>query len=439
MPGISHGIRQRLAASGDRTVMWYALVTAFFTYFCMYAYRKTFSVGMYEGQFWSGIDLKIILIIAQVAGYMTSKFVGIRIISAMGSRGRALWLMGLIAASEAALLLFAVVPVSMKPMALFLNGLPLGMIWGIVFSYLEGRKFSEVLGAGLCTSFIVSSGAVKTTGKWIMEVFGTTEFWMPFVTGLFFLPFLVLFASLLDLTPAPTSEDMALRRKRVPMTSADRRRMLAALWLGLVFLVGFYVFLTAYRDFRDNFAVELWDSMGYGEAPEILTIAEIPIAIGVLIMLGLTMYIRDNRSAFLSYHAIIVASLALVFIATLLFQKQLLPPAAWMILVGLGLYVAYVPFNSILFDRLLGSFQFPGNAGFLIYIADAFGYLGSVGILLYKHFGQGDMSWLQFFIYASYGLVLYGLLTMVASLIFFRKRFQQYPIIASHDQKLSVH
>lgn len=438
MSGIAHGIRQRLAASGDRTVMWYALVTAFFTYFCMYAYRKTFSVGMYEGQSWSGIDLKIILIIAQVAGYMTSKFVGIRIISAMGSRGRALWLVGLIVASEAALLLFAVVPVSLKPMALFLNGLPLGMIWGIVFSYLEGRKVSEVLGAGLCTSFIVSSGAVKTSGKWIMEVFGTTEFWMPFVTGLFFLPFLVLFASLLDLTPAPTAEDMALRRKRVPMTSQDRRKMLVALWLGLIFLVGFYVFLTAYRDFRDNFAVELWDAMGYGEAPEIFTIAEIPIAIGVLVMLGLTMYIRDNRRAFLSYHAIIVASLALVFLATLLFQRQFLPPAVWMILVGLGLYVAYVPFNSILFDRLLGSFHFPGNAGFLIYIADAFGYLGSVGILLYKHFGQGGMSWLQFFIYASYGLVLYGLLTMLASLIFFRKRFQQYPIIASHDQELSV-
>ena len=52
---------------------------------------------------------------------------------------------------------------------MFMNGLFLGMIWGLVFSYMEGRRVSEVLGAVLCASFIVSSGAVKSVGVLLMQ------------------------------------------------------------------------------------------------------------------------------------------------------------------------------------------------------------------------------------------------------------------------------
>ena len=44
---------------------------------------------------------------------------------------------------------------------MFFNGLPLGMIGGLVVRYLEGRRASELLLAALSCSFIVASGAVK--------------------------------------------------------------------------------------------------------------------------------------------------------------------------------------------------------------------------------------------------------------------------------------
>ena len=88
--------------------------------------------------------------------------------------------------------------------------------------------------------------------------------------------------------------------------------------------------------------------------------------------------------------------------STLAFQAGILPPAAWMILVGLGLYLGYVPNNCIMFDRLLAAARWTGTAGFLIYLVDAFGYLASVGALLYKNFGQPDLQWLEFFIGGSY-------------------------------------
>ena len=70
-----------------------------------------------------------------------------------------------------------------KVVALFLNGLPLGTVWGVVFSFLEGRRTSEILGAGLSCAYVVASGAVKSIGATLLE-HGISEAWMPAVTGL---------------------------------------------------------------------------------------------------------------------------------------------------------------------------------------------------------------------------------------------------------------
>jgi hypothetical protein len=70
---------------------------------------------------------------------------------------------------------------------MYLNGLGLGMIFGLVFSYLEGRRITDLLGAGLAVSFIVSSGIIKSVSRWALSL-GIDEFWMPFVVGLCFFP-----------------------------------------------------------------------------------------------------------------------------------------------------------------------------------------------------------------------------------------------------------
>ncbi len=412
-------IKNWLKKQSDYIFMAYAMTMAFGTYFCMYAYRKPFTVATFEGMEMWGVDYKILLIISQVLGYMLSKFFGIKIISELKKDNRVQLLVTLILAAELALLGFAVVPLSYKYLFLFLNGIPLGLIWGIVFSYLEGRRTSEMLGAGLCASFIVSSGFVKSIGKIVMDDWGYSEFWMPFVTGvIFFLPLLI-FSFFLEKIPPPSVTDVAEKTKRIPMARAQRISVLKQYFLGIVLLIGFYMMLTAYRDFRDNFAAELWESLGYGNTPVVFTLSEIPIAVLVLLSLGLTMFIRDNEKAFRIYHWMLFFSTLMVGVVTWLFTHGQLNPAVWMILVGVGLYVCYVPFNCILFDRMIAVFKVEGNAGFLIYIADAFGYLGSVSILLYKNFGQPDLSWLTFFVNGSYLLCLFGLVLVGGSYVYF--------------------
>ncbi len=191
----------------------YAIVASFCTYSCMYAFRKPFAVATFDDlQYWN-IDYKILLITAQVAGYTLSKFLGVKLISEMENAKRAFYIITLVGIAGLALLLFAIIPAPYNIVCLFLNGLPLGMIWGLVFSYLEGRKVTEILGAGLSVSFIFSSGFVKSVGKLVMIQWGFSEYWMPLVTGLLFMVPLILFVFMLDLLPNPTAEDIRSRTK----------------------------------------------------------------------------------------------------------------------------------------------------------------------------------------------------------------------------------
>lgn len=127
-----------------------AAFAAFGVYFCMYGFRKPFTVASFEGLSYFGVDYKILIIIAQAVGYFISKFIGIKFISELKPAKRRSCLFSFIAVAELSLLGFAAVPAPYNILFMFLNGIPLGMIWGIVFSYIEGRKTTEIIGLFLC-------------------------------------------------------------------------------------------------------------------------------------------------------------------------------------------------------------------------------------------------------------------------------------------------
>lgn len=378
-------------------------VAAFCAYFAMYAFRKPFAAATFadQGEWLFSVDYKTLLLIAQVFGYALSKLIGIRVIAEFGRNGRAAAILLLIGISWVALLLFGALPAPWNIAMLFLNGLPLGMIWGLVFSYVEGRRASEAMGALLCASFIVSSGVVKTVAIIVME-WGVSEYWMPSVTGGLFVPLLLLSLWLLERLPPPDARDEAERTPRVPMLGKDRAAFLRTHGVAMVLLVSGYVLLTAIRDFRDNFAAELWTSMGYGGVASVFSASELPVAVAALAALGALMLIRDNMRALLAMHAIIFAGAMLLGLSTLAFQAGFLGPISYMILTGAGLYFAYTPFNAMLFDRMIAVIGHAGNAGFLIYIADSSGYVGSVVLLLYRSLAVPSMDWLSFYMNFAY-------------------------------------
>ena len=408
-------------------------VAGFLAYFSMYAFRKPFAAATFvDIAAWHlAVDYKTCLLIAQVFGYAMSKLIGIRLIAEIGQSGRGLAIIGLIALSWLALILFALIPPPWNIAAMLLNGLPLGMIWGLVFSYLEGRRSSDMLGAILCASFILSSGVVKSVAVLLMNA-GVSEFWMPAATGALFIPVLLISVYVLEALPPPDAEDEAERTVRVPMMRSDRLAFLRDHGLTMLLLVLGYILLTAIRDFRDNFAAELWQGLGYHDIAAIFSASELPVAVISLAALGSIMVIRSNLRALMVMHAVIIGGAVLLGLSTIAFQLGLLGALPWMILTGAGLYLAYTPFNAMLFDRMIAAIGKAGNAGFLIYIADASGYCGSVAVLLWRSLAESHMRWLTFYVDLAYvTAIVVGVLTALSALTFAtRDRRRTVPAMA---------
>ena len=197
-------IARALAQAPPWAFALYGGLAAFAAYFSMFAYRKPFTAAHYDHMAgWPlAIDFKVALVIAQVAGYAVSKIIGIKVISEMRPERRWLAILVLIGGAELSLLGLSLGPAVAGPPALFVNGLCLGMIWGLVFGFVEGRRLSEVLGAMLCASFILASGVVKSVGKGLL-LQGVDERWMPALTGLLFTPLLLLAVAALTQLPPP--------------------------------------------------------------------------------------------------------------------------------------------------------------------------------------------------------------------------------------------
>ena len=423
---LSHTITQKLNQTNRFWFSIYATLVAFCLYTCIFAFRKTFTVGTFEGLAYLGVSYKVWLIIAQVIGYGLAKFIGIKVISELPAFKRARGIIIMISIAGISWLFFAITPAPYNIFFLFTNGLPLGMGWGLVFGYLEGRRVTEVLGAGLSVSFIFSSGFAKSVGKFVMNNWGTSEYWMPFVSTCLFLFPLLLFLWLLDKLPPPSPIDEEMRTKRQPMNAVERKKFMLAFAPGLVLLILTYMLLTAFRDFRDNFSADVWKSLGYGNSAEIFNKTEVPITLAILIIMGSIMFIRNNRIALIINHLLILLGMILVGASSFLFDRQQISAPVWMIMLGLGLYLGYVPFNSILFDRLIATFKYVSTVGFLIYLADAFGYLGSIGVMMYKEFGQASLSWLDFFIGAGYVMSVVGSVLIIGSMLYFYFRHRSW-------------
>ncbi len=424
-----------LATAPKPAFTLFAMTAAFSTYFCMYAFRKPFAAAKFAdfSTTFFGIEygLKTVLVVSQLIGYTLSKYLGVKFCSEIQPQRRGIALVGLILWAEATLVAFALVPMDWKLIPLFLNGLSLGMVWGLVVWYLEGRQTSELLLAGLSCSFIIASAMTKDFARALMDPpdwaasllgSGVSEMWMPAVTGAIFLPPYLLSVWLLSQVPKPTLEDQAARSVRATMDGTHRLAFVRQFLGGLVMLLVTYFFLTAYRDFRDTFMVELFDALDYQyeENKTIITRSEMLVMFGVMGMLASLNSIKDNRRGLIGAFCIMTFGLVLMGGSTLLHRAGWISGFWWMTACGLGSYLAYVPYGSVLFDRLIAYTRVVGTAVFAIYVADAIGYSGSIVTLLVQD--RLSYSHLEFFEAFTLGLSVVGMVLMLASCIYFLTR-----------------
>ena len=176
----------------------------------MYGFRKPFTAAAFDVASY-GVDLKVWLVSAQVIGYTLSKWIGIKVVSEVTEARRVSLLIGLVLAAECALLLFAITPAPWSAFWLFCNGVSLGMVFGLVLGFLEGRRMTELFVAGLCVSFILADGFTKSVGAWLLNL-GVSDAWMPVAAGALFLFPLLVFVAMLRVIHAVEARVPALRR-----------------------------------------------------------------------------------------------------------------------------------------------------------------------------------------------------------------------------------
>ena len=401
----------------------WCIVAAFGTYACMYGFRKPFTAGTYlETE--AGWNMKAWLVTAQVLGYALSKFIGIKDIAEMPRSRRALVLLGLIGAAELALLFFALTPSPYNTAWLFCNGLSLGLVFGLVLGFVEGRRMTELFVAGLCASFILADGFTKSVGAALLAG-GVPERWMPFTAGLVFLGPLVVFVWMLRQIPPPSDSDIAARSARAPMTGTERLAMVRRHGVRLFGIIFAYLLITVLRSVRADFAPEIWAGLGLGKQPAIFTQSELWVTLGVVVANGAVVLIPNNRRAFFTSLGLSAGGLALALFALVGIRTGIVSPFVFMVLLGVGMYVPYVAVHTTVFERLIALTRDRGNIGFLMYIADSVGYVGYAGLMVTRSAFPAKESFLGFFLDLATILVVGAFVAVVLSWVLYARRAPQ--------------
>ncbi len=413
----------------NRTSKWalhpaWSMIAAFGCYFCVYGFRKPFTAGQYVDQYWLGIHWKSILISSQIAGYMLSKWCGIFFVSSISWEKRSRAIILSIVVAESALLGFGLIPRPWNLIFLVLNGLPLGMIFGYIQGYLEGKKNTELYIAALGSSFILADGVSKSVGIHVLN-WGISETWMPFFAGILYIIPLLLFVWMLTQIPKPSDQEIADRSEREPMTQQDRIHLVKELWPGILSISLLYLCASLLRGIRSDFAPEIWKYLGFMSLPQTYSQTEIWVTLGILGINGSLVLVKSNLKAFFTSILAIATGFVLLLIAGFWGVHHMSP--FWLIvLTGFGIYLPYLTITTSVFERMIAITRHKANIGFLMYIVDSVGYLGYNIMLLVIGFILPDGNIAEFFF--SW-LTFVGISALCICLICFGYFYKRFKIV----------
>lgn len=210
----------------------------------------------------------------------------------------------------------------------------------------------------------------------------------------------------------------------VVMTASRRSATLLAL-IGLAGLA--YLFITVLRSVRADFAPEIWAGLGLSKQASGFTESKMWVALGVVLANGTLVLVRNNRSAFLIGLGLCAAGLGLAAGSILAFRAELIPPFTFMVLLGLGMYLPYVPVHTTILERLFAMTRERANVGFLMYFADAVGYVGYAAVMMGRSAFPAKGDFLNFFLELAFGLMGVAFFVVFAAWIHFLKKFPDDP------------
>ena len=390
-----HNLKSVASNMPDWLFVLWAGGTALLSYSLVYALRKPFTAAEFDGLQVAGMDYKIVVSIIQLIGYVCAKMLGIKFISELKPEGRLKFIIGSAALSEASLVTFGLLPAPYNIFALFFNGLSLGCMWGVIFSFLEGRRTTDILASIMGVSMALSSGVAKSLGLYALHDLGVSEFWMPALVGALAFPLLCLMGWMMTKFPAPCAADIAARTRRVTLDGRQRWQLFVKFMPLLIMLFGANLLLTVQRDIKEDFIVCIIDvsqvsSWAFAYIDSIATV----VLLGAFALLSAV----GNHLRALCL-LLIFSTMGMGTIAFLGAEAEALdiPTTAWLFMQTFCIDIAYLSFQTIFFERFIACFKVKGNVGFFIITIDFVGYLGTLALLLFKEFMAPHVDWTSFY------------------------------------------
>lgn len=430
MNGLLANDKLRKRFSDILFILW-AGGAALLSYSLVYALRKPYTAAAFEDLEVFNMDYKVAVTIAQILGYVLSKFMGIKLISELKREDRMRFILMSIVMAELSLVFFGLLSAPYNIAAMFLNGLSLGCMWGIIFSFIEGRRVTDILASLLGVSMVISSGTAKSLGLFVMDHLQVSEFWMPALIGAVALPFLALFGYALNSLPHPTEEDIACKTERESLDGKQRWELYRNYMPFLTLLFVANVVLVILRDIKEDFLVNIIDVSNYSS----WMFAQVDSVVTgiILVIFGLMVFVRSNLKALTLLLGLIITCMVVMSVVSFGYKELALDPVIWLFIQSLCLYMAYLTFQTIFFDRFIACFRIRGNVGFFIAINDFLGYAGTVIVLSVKEFLKPDINWADFYnLMAGYvGVVC--CIAFICSLVYLHQRYRRENTVVEMD------
>ena len=149
----------------------------------------------------------------------------------------------------------------------------------------------------------------------------------------------------------------------------------------------------------------------------------------MIVMAALNL-VRDHQKGLKAVYGVMIGGMVLMAGSTLMYDLKMISGLWLMLLIGFGAYLAYVPFGAVLFERIMASTKAAGTAVFAIYLSDAIGYTGSVGIQLYKDLGAAELNYFQFLRIFTYSMAGIGVVLFILSGLYFVRKAREAKNVA---------
>ena len=389
---INETTRKRLS---DFLFILWAGGAALLSYSLVYALRKPFTAASFENAEFFDLDYKVVVTISQILGYVISKFIGIKLISELKPEERFKFILTSVLLAESSLILFGLLSTPFNVAAMFLNGLSLGCMWGVIFSFIEGRRVTDILASLLGVSMVISSGTAKSVGLYVMNHLHVSEFWMPALIGGVALPLLLLLGCALNKLPEPNKEDIAMKSERETLNGQQRWELFKSFMPFLSMLFVANIAIVVLRDIKEDFLVNIIDVTAY--SPWLFAQIDSVVTLIILGIFGLMVFVKDNLKALSVLFGLIIVGMIAMSVVSFGQDRFRLSPVTWLFIQSLCLYIAYLTFQTIFFDRFIACFKIRGNVGFFIVTTDFLGYTGTVLVLILKEFCNPHINWAVFY------------------------------------------